>query len=143
MTLNPTTSINSIIINDPTDEVHPYTIPLQLEGVVSYFEYTLPTSAEYEEDNIPNLELMAKNPAWNPNDNDFALHEEHHLDYKCQMVSAARSNGHCGSAEAGMWSADADHREEPHWCFANVAVFCHDQVKVVDGKKMVAFSTRG
>ena len=43
---NPTTSTHSIRIADPTDSVHPYTIPLQLEGVVSYFEYALPTSAK-------------------------------------------------------------------------------------------------
>jgi hypothetical protein len=43
LTPNATTSTHSIWIADPTNAVHPYTIPLQLEGIVSYFEYALPT----------------------------------------------------------------------------------------------------
>ena len=45
LTTNPTTSSHSIMIADPTNAVNQYTIPLQLEGVVSYFENSLPTSA--------------------------------------------------------------------------------------------------
>ena len=66
LTHNPTTSTHSIRIADPTDTAHPFTIPLQLEGVVSYFEYALPTSAEFEDPEIPHLELTAESPAWNP-----------------------------------------------------------------------------
>jgi len=73
LTSNPTTSSHSIVIADPTDDAHHYTIPLQLEGVVSYFEYTLPTSAEFEDENIPHLELTAEGPAWEPYDDDYAL----------------------------------------------------------------------
>jgi hypothetical protein len=89
LTTNPTTSTHSILIADPTDDVHPYTIPLQLEGVVSYFEYSLPTSAEYEDDDIPHLELTAATPAWNPYDKDFASLEESHLDFRGHLISAA------------------------------------------------------
>ena len=42
LTSNPTTPTQSIVIADPTDDVHPY-----VEGVVSYFEYSLPTSADF------------------------------------------------------------------------------------------------
>ena len=80
LTQNPTTSTHSIRIANPTDAVHPYTIPLQLEGIVSYFEYALPTSAEFEDPEIPHLELTAESPAWNPYDKDFAQLEESHLD---------------------------------------------------------------
>ena len=55
LTTNPTTSSHSIMIADPTDAVHSCTIPLQLEGIVSYFEYSFPTSAEYEKGEIPQL----------------------------------------------------------------------------------------
>ena len=55
LTSNPTALSHSIVIADPTDDTHHYTIPLQLEGVVSYFEYTLPISAEYEDEDIPHL----------------------------------------------------------------------------------------
>jgi hypothetical protein len=73
LTSNPTTSSHSIVIADPTGNADHYTIPLQLEGVVSYFEYSLPTSAEYEDEDIPHLELTAGSPAWDPYDDDFAL----------------------------------------------------------------------
>ena len=39
---NPTTSSHSILIADPTDKVHPYTIPLRLEGVVSFLSIPFP-----------------------------------------------------------------------------------------------------
>jgi len=72
LTSNLTTSTHSIMTADPTDDVHPYTILLQLEGVVSYFEYSLPTSAELKDETIPHLELMAPSLACNAYDEDFA-----------------------------------------------------------------------
>ena len=90
LTSHPTTSSHSIVIADPTDDAHHFTIPLQLEGVVSYFEYTLPTSAEFEDENIPHLELTADGPAWEPYDDDFALQEESHLDFRGHLISAAK-----------------------------------------------------
>ena len=89
LTSHPTTSSHSIVIADPTDDAHHYTIPLQLEGVVSYFEYSLPTSAEYENEEIPHLELMAMSLAWDPCDKDFASLKESLLDFRGQLISAA------------------------------------------------------
>jgi hypothetical protein len=51
------------MISDPTDAVHLYIIPLLLEGVENYFEYYLPTSAEYKNEDTSHLELTAMNPA--------------------------------------------------------------------------------
>jgi len=82
LTTNPTTLSHSIMIADPTNDVHPYTIPLQLEGIVSYFEYSLPTSAEFEDNDILHLEIRAVPPAWDPYDKDFASLEESHLDFR-------------------------------------------------------------
>ena len=76
LTYDPTASTHSIQIADPTDPVHPYTILLQLEGIVSYFEFSLPTSAEFKDLVIPHLELTAKSPAWNPYDKGFAQLEQ-------------------------------------------------------------------
>jgi hypothetical protein len=53
LTQDPTISTHSICIADPTNVVHPYIILLQLEGVVSYFEFLLPTFAEFEDPEIP------------------------------------------------------------------------------------------
>ena len=114
LTQNPTTSTHSIVIADPTDDVQSYTIPLRLEGVVSYFEYTLPTSAEYEDEDIPKLELTAASPAWNPSDDDYALQEESHLDYRGHLIAAARTDGPCWDAGTGLQMlADATCTEEP------------------------------
>jgi len=76
LTTNPTTLSHSITIADPTNAIRPYTIALQLMGVVSYFEYSLPTAAEYENEEIPHLELTAASLAWDPYDKDFASLEK-------------------------------------------------------------------
>jgi hypothetical protein len=107
LTQNPTTSTHFIRIAVPTDAVHPYTIPLQLEGVVSYFEYALPTSAEVEDPEIPHLELTSESPAWNPYDKDFAQQEESHLDWRGHVISVARSDGPRGMTVMGLHPADA------------------------------------
>ncbi len=70
--MNPTTLSHSIMIADPIDAVHLYTIPIQLEGAISYFKYSLPTSAKYKNEEIPHVELTATSPAWDPSDKDFA-----------------------------------------------------------------------
>jgi hypothetical protein len=80
LTQYPTTLTHSIRIADPTDPVHPYIILLQLEGVVSYFEFSLPLSAEFEDPESPHLELTAKSPAWNPYGKDVAQLKQSYLD---------------------------------------------------------------
>ena len=76
LTMNPTTFSHSIIVANPTDSVHPHTIPLQFVGVVSIFEYSLPTSAEYKSEEIPHLELTTAILAWDPYNKDFASLKE-------------------------------------------------------------------
>ena len=81
---------------------------------MSYFDYTLPTSAEYEDDDIPKPELTATGPAWNPLDDDYALQEESHLDYRGHLIAAARTDGPCWNAALGLrLMADAACTEEP------------------------------
>ena len=58
-------------------------------------EYTFPTSAEFQDEDIPHLELTAESPAWEPYDDDFALQEESHLDFRGHLISATRSDGSC------------------------------------------------
>ncbi len=57
LTHNPTSSSHSILIADTMDSAHPYNTPLQLESVVKYFVYALPTSFDYEDDEISHLDL--------------------------------------------------------------------------------------
>ena len=63
------------MIPDPTQDTHPFTIPLQCEGVISNFEYPLPTSAKYEHEDHPHHILMALSLAWDRYDEAFATQE--------------------------------------------------------------------
>jgi hypothetical protein len=96
------------------DPVHPYTTLLQLERVVSYFEFSLPTSAEFEDPEIPHLELTAKSPAWNPYNKDFVQLEQSYLNYRGHLISVARSDGPCAMTEMGLHPANVVCGEEPH-----------------------------
>jgi hypothetical protein len=114
LTTNPTASTHSILIADPTNDVYPYTIPLQLEGIVSYFEFSLPTSAEFEDNDILHLEIRSVTPAWDPYNKDFVSLEESHLDFRRHLISAVQSDGPRRIAEMGTLPADAISGEEPH-----------------------------
>jgi hypothetical protein len=59
LTSHPSTSTHSIMIANSIDDTHLYFIPLHLEGVGRYFDCSLPTSAEFEKEEIPHLELTA------------------------------------------------------------------------------------
>ena len=103
------------MIADPSDNLHPYTIQLQLEGVVSYFEYSLHISAEFEGKDIPHLELTALSPACDPYDEDYATQEESHLNFRENLISVTRSDGPFCIPEVGTRLTDAFQEEEPHW----------------------------
>jgi hypothetical protein len=79
---SPTTSRHSITFADSTDAIHQFTIQLQLEGVVSYFEYALLTSAKNENKEISHLEFTSASPTWDPYDKDFASLEESLIDFR-------------------------------------------------------------
>ena len=59
-----------------TDGGDPYIIPLQLEGVTSYFPIRKPTQEEYEALDNPCYELTYETPDWDPHTKDFASREE-------------------------------------------------------------------
>ena len=63
---NPTALDHSIRIFQPEDQAHPLNIPLQLDGVVSYFSIRCPTVGEFEDDRIPQIELTAAGAEWDP-----------------------------------------------------------------------------
>jgi hypothetical protein len=99
LTSNPTALTHSITIANHANLSDPYTILLQLEGVVSFFEYALPTSAEFEDESIPHLDLTAAYPAWNPYDKDSASLEASQHDFWGNLISAVGSYGpHCWEA---------------------------------------------
>jgi hypothetical protein len=57
---------------------------------------------------------MAATLAWDSYNKDFASLKERHLDFRGQLISAARSDGPCRLAEMGIHLADANGVEEPH-----------------------------
>ena len=65
---NPTALNHSIRIINPEDPAHPIIIPLQLDGVLSYFPFWCPTAEEYEDDKIPQFELTAAGADWDSYD---------------------------------------------------------------------------
>ncbi len=68
------------------------------------------------------MELTAGSPAWDHYDNDFALQEESHLNFRGHLISAARSDGPCWEAEHGDRIADANRKEEPDWKLSPVSL---------------------
>lgn len=105
--------LKPILIAHPMDDDHIFTIPLQHTGIVSYVECALPTSAEYEDEDKHHLELMVTTMAWNPYDDEFTLQQEIHLNFRGNLISAARSNGHCWMADIGTRSTNSECQDEP------------------------------
>jgi hypothetical protein len=96
MASNPIDSTHSITIqNDNSDLAHPLIIPLRLERVVSYFEFSKPTPEEYDDKDIPHYVLTAKGPDWDPYDDSFAGQEDGMLNYWGQAVAVCKSDGSC------------------------------------------------
>ena len=60
---HPTNSSHSIHIHSSDSDAQPLRIPLRLAGVVSYFNYSIPTREEYEDEHMPrnHLTLMGRN----------------------------------------------------------------------------------
>ena len=88
---SPNDSSHSISIINPEDSL-PLIIPLQLEGVVSYFPVRKPTQDEFERSTIPHLSLTAEGPPWDPYDEDFMLQEQSMLDSRGPLISTSVSS---------------------------------------------------
>ena len=55
---------HTIELTDPFDASHPLIIPLQLNGVTSYFDVYSPCIEECENENIPKIHLTVEEPPW-------------------------------------------------------------------------------
>lgn len=93
------------------------------KGGHKYFEYAFPTSAKYDDESIPKLELTADSPAWDTSEVDFDLQRESHLDYRGQKV-AAKNNCPYWIGDMGLWMAYANPGEESHWCLSRAPLQC-------------------
>ena len=68
-------------LSDPLNAVHMLIIPLQLSRVTSYFDVYFPSIAEYENENIPEIHLTAKEPPWDSSTSEYSERETRMLDY--------------------------------------------------------------
>ncbi len=78
--LNPDDSTHSIEVADPLDPDTTLHIPLILRGVTSCFCIRKPSTAEFEDDDIPKLNMMYKSPEWDPGNPDWATQEASTMD---------------------------------------------------------------
>jgi hypothetical protein len=105
LTSTPTVSSHSISFPNAEDSP-PLNIPLQLEGVVSYFPIRRPTQEEFEDRSIPHLSMTAESPPWDPYDEDFACQEGNTLDSRGHLIAAMMTNKSAASWEIGDVSPD-------------------------------------
>ena len=61
----PNETTHAIELVDPFDATHLLIIPLQLSGVISYFDVFSPSITDYEDEGIPKIHLTAEEPYWN------------------------------------------------------------------------------
>jgi len=78
--LNPDDSTHSIAVADPLDQDATLHIPLILKGVTSCFCIRHPTTIEFEDEDIPKLDMTYKSPEWDPSDPDWATQEASTMD---------------------------------------------------------------
>jgi hypothetical protein len=72
-------SIETVDSLDPDIMLH---IPLILTGVTSCFCVRKPSTAEFEDNNIPKLDMTYENPEWDPVDPDWAAQEASTMDLR-------------------------------------------------------------
>jgi hypothetical protein len=118
MASNHTDSTHSITIQNNNENLaHPLTILLQLEGVVSYFEFSKPTPEEYDDEDIPHYVLTAEGPDWDPYDVSFAQQEDGMLNYRGQAVAVCTSEGLGITDPVGVEEVDT-----PTWKLSQVSM---------------------
>ena len=77
---NPDDSTHSIEVTDPLDQDATLHIPLILKGVTSCFCVRRPTTVEFEDEDIPKLDMTSESPEWDPSDPDWAIQEASTMD---------------------------------------------------------------
>jgi hypothetical protein len=73
-------STHSIEVADPLDPDATLHIPFILQGVTSCFCVRNPSTVEFEDDNIPKLDMMYESPEWDPGDFHWATQEASTMD---------------------------------------------------------------
>ena len=77
--------MHSIKVTNPLDPDATLHIPLMLRGVASCFCVRKPSTAEFEDDDIPKLGMTYKSPEWDPGDPDWDTQEASTMDSRGQV----------------------------------------------------------
>jgi len=105
---NATNDTHTIQVWDPDDLAETLTIPLMLDGVISYFPARVPTIEEYENEELPHFTLTAQDPPWDPASSMFQENEEALTDYRGQIIVSDTSTRGRGYTVASAQSAAYD-----------------------------------
>ena len=66
---------HAIELVDPFNAAHLLNMPLQVSSVTRYFDLYSQSIAEYENEDIPKIHLIAEEPPWDPSTNEFSVRE--------------------------------------------------------------------
>ena len=66
---------HAIELVGPVNTAHPLIIPIQLNGVTSYFDVFSPSVAEYENDDVPKIHFTAVETPWDPSTSEYSEQE--------------------------------------------------------------------
>jgi len=78
-------STHSIAVADPLDQDASLHIPLILKGVTSCFCVRRPTTIEFEDEDIPKLDMTYESPEWDPCNPDWATQEASMMDSRGRL----------------------------------------------------------
>ncbi len=79
---NPTSESHAILVTDPDDPDGTICIPLHIVGVASAFNVRTPSREEFDDENIPHLEMTGESPDWEPYKSGWAEQEAAMTDFR-------------------------------------------------------------
>jgi hypothetical protein len=79
---------HSIVVSNPLEPEVRLHISLQLHGITSCFNDCCPSTAEFEDEDIPKIEMTSKSSEWNPADPDWAVQEALTMDSRGMVHNA-------------------------------------------------------
>ena len=72
---DPDDETHAIVAEDPLYSDEKLIITLSLKGVTSYLPVRKPSTEEYEDESIPHIIMIGKEPFWGSSEDSFAVQE--------------------------------------------------------------------
>ena len=86
---SPSVTTHTIQLLDLFNATHPLMILHQLSSVTSYFDVYSPSIGEYENKEIPKIQLTGKEPSWDPSTEEYSECETRISDHQDQIILPA------------------------------------------------------